>query len=304
MKGAAIRNVVLLRFTNNPPEFTSHCHIASTKTHVASTMTHWLFTNMAMRSNVTNHSPVLPTIHFCTTRTTFEMALASEITRCSTVTNHPSRSMHAACGMVSAGMTGSITVSCQRPLLVRSGHAASCWCFAADSPHANSHTLHGQQGWRALPSECAHHPRFPVQGHCAAGWSKHFQWPIHNHQMVGCRMPCTPLRVCTPPQLPNLGPLNRRQSGQLHFQWPIHIHQMVGCRTPCTPLRVCTPPQLPNLGPLNRRLSSPFHFQWPIHIHRMVGCRTPCTPLRVCTPSQLPNPGQHRHWCWAEDINK
>ena len=153
-----------------------------------------------------------------------------------------------ACGMVSPGMTGSITVSCQCPLLVRSGHAASCWCFASDSPHANSHTLHGQQGWRALPSECAHHPCFPVQGHCAAGWSKCFQWPIHIHQMVGCRTPCTPLRVCTPPQLPNLGPLNRRQSGQLHFQWPIHIHQMAGCRTPCTPLRVVTPPQLPNPG--------------------------------------------------------
>ena len=129
MKGAAIRNVVLLRFTNNPPEFTSHCHIASTKTHVASTMTPWLFTSMALPSNVTNHSPVLPTIHFCTTGTTFEMASTS----CAQWTCYIMLVLH--CRFTtrqlthttwSAGMTGTPLRVCAPSPLPSSG-TLCCW---------------------------------------------------------------------------------------------------------------------------------------------------------------------------------
>ena len=192
---------------------------------------------------------VSPTIHFGTEWMTFEMALASEITRCCSITNHPSRSMHTVNGLWN-GVARDDRIN--HSVLPTSPSCAQWTCCIMPELHC-----------RFTTRQLTHTP-----------WS--------------AGMTVTPLRVCAPSPLPSSGTLCcwlkqtvsvanphppdgrlqdavhsptsvhttrvsqsgrwAEESGRLHFQWPIHIHRMAGCRMPCTPLQVCTPPQLPNPG--------------------------------------------------------
>ena len=115
----------------------------------------------------------------------------------------------------------------------------------------------------------------------------------HTYPMVSPRMPCTPLRVCAPPPLPNPGQHPHSLMLNVTEQTP-HTHTMVSPRMPCTPLRVCTP-------------SSGF----PIWANTLTAVKCNCagsthtphgqlkdavhSPASVRTILWLPNPGQHHH---------
>ena len=61
------------------------------------------------------------------------------------------------------------------------------------------------------------------------------------HPMVSSRMPCTPLRVCAPPQLPNPGQHPHSLMSNVTVQAHPPPPPMVSPSMPCTPLRVCAP---------------------------------------------------------------
>ena len=174
---------------------------------------------MALPSKVINHSYVSPTIHFGTEWLTFKMALASEITRHCTVTSHPSRSMHA----VNSLWNGVARDDGISNLVLPTLPSCAQWMCSVVvvlqcrfATHQLTHTLWSARMTGTPLRVCASSP-LPKSGTLCC-WLKqtpwrnssssgrlHFQWPIHIHRLAGCRMPCTPLRVCTPPQLPNLG---------------------------------------------------------------------------------------------------